>query len=639
MRPWAWCSNRSISRRRRQPRSIRRIESLESRQLLTLTIEIDYSHDTNNFFSDPIRREVMELAASTIADRLHDQLLEVAPSGSNTWSISFTHPGTGDNATIDNPTIPADTLRIFVGGRDLGVLGFGGPGGWDASGSDAWFETIDARGQFGVLENPASDFAPWGGSITFDSDNSWYFGASLDGWGGDEDDFLSVAMHELGHVLGVGTTESWHRWVVGGQFTGPNVQAERDGSPGPVPLNDDAHFEEDFEESGEEVAMDPRIMTGTRKLFTAMDFAGLKDIGWEVGELPPDVEDPPLPATQTITVTPGVAHRIVIQDDSDPSNGRSKVTIDGQSSNFVNPTDELIIHGGSKNDVITIQSLDPAFAAKITVFAGGGHDRVDASRVSARIHAIGSVGKDTMIGGSGHDTLVGGADPDVLTGPGGRDELYGDAGNDLLNGGTENDTVFGGVGDDKVYGNFGDDTLQGDLGNDLLYGGPGLDSALGGGGHDQLFGEAGNDTLRGELGNDLLYGGLDNDSLWGGVGIDKLFGEAGEDILNGGANNDFLYGGAGHDGLSGFTGDDYLQGDAGNDTLIGGAGNDNLRGGFGNDVLLGKSGKDLVIGDQNTDTIAGGSGSGRDVGDVVKPAVGELVNEAFVFNADWIDDV
>lgn len=36
----------------------------------------------------------------------------------------------------------------------------------------------------------------------------------------------------------------------------------------------------------QEAAMDPTITTGTRKAFTDLDFAAMKDIGWEVTPVP-----------------------------------------------------------------------------------------------------------------------------------------------------------------------------------------------------------------------------------------------------------------------------------------------------------------------------------------------------------------
>src|SRR5207249_10402694 len=100
------------------------------------------------------------------------------------------------------------------------------------------------------------------------------------------------------------------------------------------------------------------LLVGTRKNFTPLDFAALKDIGWDVGpevgggEIGGGGGEAPAPQTYTINVSSDAAHTIVIRDDSDPTNNRTRVVIDGIATTFVNPTDELIINGGSKNDRI-----------------------------------------------------------------------------------------------------------------------------------------------------------------------------------------------------------------------------------------------------------------------------------------------
>ena len=408
--------------------------------------------------------------------------------------MNFTNPSADRTVTIDNATIDADTIVVFVGARNISSLAFGGPGGYSSSGSEAWLDLVAARGQPGALENPESDFGPWGGSITFDSGTNWYFGATTEALNSGAYDFLSVATHELGHVLGVGTAASWSRYVFDNSFSGPNSMAENDAGPGEVPLADDAHFQEELEEGGQEVAMDPTLLAGTRKNFTALDFAALKDIGWEVGPGGGGTEtgggggEVPAPETYTINVSSDAAHTIVIRDDSDPTNNRMRVVIDGVATTFVNPTGELIINGGSKNDRITFQSLDPAFAAKITINAGAGHDKVDASAISWPLLMVGDLGKDTLIGGGGDDTLQGGDDNDSLIGNGGDDALIGEAGRDAMFGGSGSDMLDGGAGNDTLQGQAGDDSLTGGFGNDLL------------------SGKEDNDVLQGDP--DLLYNGI-----------------------------------------------------------------------------------------------------------------------------------
>lgn len=666
-----------LFRRRRRVKASPRsgTETLESRQLLTITFQFDYSRDTNHFFDDTARRQILELAGETLGNRLDDHLLPITPSGGNTWSLTASNPAGSGSFTLSNQTIPEDTILVFVGSRNMSSLGVGGPGGYSSSGSDAWLDLVAARGQTGMLDNPETDFGLWGGSITFDNDANWYFGMSADGQGSNQQDFYSVALHELGHVLGIGTAGSWDNQVSGGFFTGLHSTAEYGGD---VPLSGSSHFHEGLEDGGEEVAMDPSLLVGTRKLFTALDYAALADIGWELTESGGGGGDPtpvPQPETYTINVDPNRPHSIMILDDGVPDNGRSQFILDGQASTFINPTLALHIIGGNKNDVIVVQAVDSAFAATVIVDAGAGNDRVDASHAGVALTALGGNGMDTLIGGSKSDTLSGGDGNDSLTGNDGDDQLFGDAGadkilagagndgigggdgndnlqgqsgNDTINGGTGQDSISGGDDDDSLSGEIGRDTLLGGLGSDTLDGGvendnlqgqDGNDLLLGGDGNDSLTGSAGADTLRGNAGNDTLTGGLDNDSLLGGDGNDRILADAGDDTLNGGDGNDTLFGGVGNDALSGFSGNDSLLGEAGNDTLFGGDGNDRLRGGIGSDLLRGGLGNDRVDGETDMDTVSGGNGAGKDSLDTVVAGAGDVVYEFFVFTADWIDAI
>ena len=49
---------------------------------------------------------------------------------------------------------------------------------------------------------------------------------------------------------------------------------------------DHGHWAEGLTYQGQEVAMDPSILIGTRKEFTALDFGGLDDLGWQVTPIP-----------------------------------------------------------------------------------------------------------------------------------------------------------------------------------------------------------------------------------------------------------------------------------------------------------------------------------------------------------------
>ncbi|MFM9964268.1 MAG: matrixin family metalloprotease [Planctomycetaceae bacterium] len=537
MRALSWCQ--LWLRRVLFPRPTRvaqapwsRVECLETRQLLTINFQFDYSRDANHFFDDPARREILELAAETIGSRLNDHLQAIVPSGSNTWSLSVTNPSGASSFTMSNVTIAENTLLVFVGARMMNSLAIGGPGGYSVAGSSEWFDVVEARGQSGALNNPASDFGPWGGSISFDLDADWYFGSSEAGLGSQQHDFLSVAMHELGHLLGIGTADSWTRSVSGGFFLGSNARAEHRGN---VLLSGSSHFQEGLKDGGDEAALDPSLLAGTRKQFTKLDFAALADIGWEVQDFVGGSGGAtPAPATHTLLMDSSRAHTLTILDNADPHDGRSRLILDGVASDFINPTGELIISGGSKSDVILIQSLETSFAARITVNAGAGHDRVTASAVRVPVHLWGGTGRDTLIGGTGNDTLLGGNDNDRLSGNGGDDSLEGHAGHDVLDGGDDHDWLSGGAGNDQLLGGLSNDTLNGGIGNDTLKGGFGNDALSGFTGNDSLLGEAGRDTLFGGDGNDRLLGGLDDDLLRGGLGTDRVDGETGRDTLSGG---------------------------------------------------------------------------------------------------------
>jgi hypothetical protein len=265
------------------------------------SINLDYSLDANDFFGDSSssRRVVMDAAASFFESRLTDDFTAITSAGTNSMTATFFNPATGDEGSKTNFSVAANTITVFVGGRDLGgsTLGRGGYGGWSASGSDPFLETIRHRGESGLMYNTtdtskdANEFNPWGGSISFDTDSSWYFDSdpsTTEGFSGI--DFYSVALHELGHVLGLGTADSWDNLINGSdQFTGPNSTATHGGN---VPLESDgAHWKAgtgSFVDglTAQEAAMDPNIAGGQRKYFTDLDMAALDDIGWNVAAVP-----------------------------------------------------------------------------------------------------------------------------------------------------------------------------------------------------------------------------------------------------------------------------------------------------------------------------------------------------------------
>ncbi|MFK7819545.1 MAG: GEVED domain-containing protein, partial [Planctomycetaceae bacterium] len=257
-------------------------ESLEERLLLTINFNFDYRYDNSDFFDTAAKKQVLELAGEIIGSQIEDNLDAINASGSNNWRAIFPRPDNGNTVEISNPTIAENELLVFVGARALdGPVGNGGFGGFWASGSSAFRNTVDFRGQSG--ESSGSDHGPWGGQLTFNTSTNYHFGETVEGLENDETDFLSVALHEISHLLGFGLSDSYETHVTGsGKFEGPKAVAEYDGS-GDVPLaGSTTHIASSITDEGREAALDPGVLRGERKLLTKLDWAVLADIGWEV---------------------------------------------------------------------------------------------------------------------------------------------------------------------------------------------------------------------------------------------------------------------------------------------------------------------------------------------------------------------
>ena len=248
-----------------------------------LTIQFDYSLDTNLFFKDvnSLERKIMDSAGFYFSNLINDRLDPVD------FDASIELPGSG-RAIRKNVNSAQDVLTVFVGGVDLdnSTLAMGGP---------SWFRQSNSRGQIGHTNDPATatDFAPRYGRIGFDtSGTDWFFDSSLQSVTdipASSTDFFSVAIHELAHVLGIGTAPSWERFVMDNTFTGDASVALFGDA---VPLtNNNGHFAQGTNSTINGtgtfgVAMMPRIPFGERRYMTDLDLAALSDVGWEVTAVP-----------------------------------------------------------------------------------------------------------------------------------------------------------------------------------------------------------------------------------------------------------------------------------------------------------------------------------------------------------------
>lgn len=337
-------------------------------------------------------------------------------------------------------------------------------------------------------------------------------------------DFLTLAAHELGHVLGF-LGLSFEGFVVNNEFVGANAMAANGGNP--VPLADGVHT------AGGDL-LSPSISSNTREPLDPILIAMLKDIGVPIAE-----------ATANSDVLYGYNK---LDDILDGQNGDDQLFgLTGDDILLGNRGVDTL-HGGEGDDKLYGGDDDDILH---------GHADNDLLR--------GNNGEDILNGDGGFDKLYGGNGNDKLYGGSGNDSLFGEADNDELRGDDGNDFLSGGVGVDRLYGNANNDRLLGEEGNDILFGGSG---------NDRLEGGIGQDFIRGGSGNDFVKGGNQGDTIYGDSGVDRLFGEQGRDVLFGGFGNDLLNGGLNGDRLNGDSGRDNLYGGTGNDVFIFKAGND-----------------------------------------------------------------
>jgi len=285
-----------------------------------IEIELDYSFDTLGFFNQPGSREAMRAAADFYERIITDSFLDITPGGSNNWSLNFNNPATGLPVSLSNQVIPADTIRVYAGGRPLtnsnGEAGYGGRGIPNATA--AWIDRVTSRGQPGggtmptPLNSSPSDFTPWGGFVSFNTNNTWNFSQTTPSTNGSTD-FIPTALHELAHVLGLGPQSSpWTTRISNSQFIGSQAVAQF-GAPVPLSPAQD-HWRDDGTCVANEVTggFDPNnpnnVVSQTLPIFgtpggrdqivlldpitclfgpnlkvlTMVDIAALDDIGWDI---------------------------------------------------------------------------------------------------------------------------------------------------------------------------------------------------------------------------------------------------------------------------------------------------------------------------------------------------------------------
>lgn len=250
-----------------------------------VTIELDYTYDGSGFFDDPARRATLEAAAAAWEHELEGVMLPEIPAGVgiNTWTLSFNRPdqaatlAQAKNTQVVNRPIAANTIVIYVGARsDVygGYLGFA-EFSYSAFGTPPWLKVFQDR-------NNSDQFYSFGGAVTFDSDANWHFDAepeSKEEFPG-QYDFYSIALHEIGHLLGfTPDVPVFARQTMGGNFSGPAAVALYGSAP---PFGIGGHWPVGFEFDGKGMVMLVNQAPNTRHHINPLEVAILKDLGYTV---------------------------------------------------------------------------------------------------------------------------------------------------------------------------------------------------------------------------------------------------------------------------------------------------------------------------------------------------------------------
>ncbi|CAA6692891.1 MULTISPECIES: PEP-CTERM sorting domain-containing protein [unclassified Lentimonas] len=250
-------------------------------------IHVNYDYDTNGFF-DLSKKAVIDQVVSDVESRLSYSATDVIPGGTNTWTWRFEDPSSsGADISIFNPLYTGGSFNLYVGAKSQGssTLGFGGNVGLSGSGNSAFISNI-------LDKNSATQYDPYAGFLSMNSDTSWYVNAAFDaGAASGLYDLYSVFAHELLHAMGFGLTgaQIWNNNQTNGVYSSANVSSKS------LNANND-HWASGTESeywdgsawATQEAAMDPNISTGTRKYITELDYAVFSDYGFDVSSPVPE---------------------------------------------------------------------------------------------------------------------------------------------------------------------------------------------------------------------------------------------------------------------------------------------------------------------------------------------------------------
>lgn len=248
----------------------------ESRTPTSFRIAIDYRFDQKSLFSAE-RRLPLEAAARHWETLIASDFAPVPPGIPLRSRPPEDMDAPGIEFTLD---YPIDDLAILGGFSSLD-----GPGQRLALSGSSFTPELGNATLLAALDRRyhGNPFQPWIASIGFDDSEDWYFDPTPDTNSdipSTQSDFMSTALHELGHVLGIGSSAAWDALISGNSFIGAHAM---DLVGGPVPLTlDHAHVEKGVMVDQQRALMDPSTPLGARKYPTRLELAILVDLGYKI---------------------------------------------------------------------------------------------------------------------------------------------------------------------------------------------------------------------------------------------------------------------------------------------------------------------------------------------------------------------
>lgn len=309
-----------------------------------MKIKFDYRFDKSGFFKNSQRRAALEKAGDLWEAKLKDDFPDL-PAGVK-FTISNPQTGVDEIVTLKEKV---DDIIIFVGASTFGSSSFTATTETIAQaqvdGVDAAGDVFGSRISYSFRNNndPVSNFEPWAGSISFGSSVDWDF--SLKNLNPNKTDFISVAAHEIGHILGIGTAPIFLELAQGGFFNG--INAKKVNGNKPIPLESDlGHVREGFK--NDTILLDP-IYGGIRKP-SQVDLALLADIGYEIAGFQTQGSTPKIVSNKAETI-----YGTIVGDRIDGLGGND--TLLGDAGNDT-------LNGGYGNDYLFGEKGNDVFVFK-----------------------------------------------------------------------------------------------------------------------------------------------------------------------------------------------------------------------------------------------------------------------------------